>query len=44
MGYLMSLPAICIVTAAAKDNANLVWAAMGRGPYTFSRKLCAVSG
>lgn len=40
----MSLPVICVVTAAAKDNANLVWAAMGRGPNTFSRKLCAVSG
>lgn len=32
-------PVICIVTAAAKTNANLVWAAMGRGPDTFSRRL-----
>jgi hypothetical protein len=32
-------PVICIVTAAAKNNANLVWAAMDRGPDTFSRKL-----
>lgn len=38
----MTLPVICVVTAAAKDNANLVWAAMGRGPNTFTRKLCAI--
>jgi hypothetical protein len=38
----MSLPSICIVTAAAKDDANLVWLAMGRGPNTFTRKLCAI--
>lgn len=37
----MTLPSICVVTAAAKDDANLVWAAMGRGPNTFTRKLCA---
>ena len=36
----MILPSICIITAASKDNANLVWAAMGRGPNTFTRKLC----
>lgn len=35
----MSLPAICICTAAARDNVNLVWEAMNRGPGTFSRKL-----
>ena len=38
----MYLPSIAIVTAAAKDNANLVWAAMGRGPENFSEKLCAI--
>lgn len=32
-------PVICIVTAAAHVNANLVWAAQDRGPDTFSRKL-----
>lgn len=32
-------PVICIVTAAARVSANLVWAAMGRGPDTFSRRL-----
>ncbi len=39
---MAQLPAICVVTDAQKDNANLVWAAMGRGPSTFSRKLCAL--
>lgn len=29
-------PVICIIAAAAKTNANLVWAAMDRGPDTFS--------
>lgn len=38
----MNLPSICICTAAAKANVNRVWEAMGRGPGTFSRKLCAV--
>lgn len=37
----MNLPAICIVTAAKRDHANLVWDAMGRGPETFYRALCA---
>ena len=37
-------PVVCIVAAAAKDNANLVWAAMGKGPDTFSRRLAAASG
>jgi len=37
----MILPAICIVTDAQKTNINLVFAAMGFGPETFTRKLCA---
>lgn len=37
-------PVVCIVAAAAMVNANLVWAAMGRGPDTFSRRLAAASG
>ena len=37
-------PIICLVTAAAKANANLVWAAWGKGPDTFSRRLAAKSG
>lgn len=32
-------PCVGIVKAADKDNANLVWAAWGKGPDTFSRKL-----
>lgn len=32
-------PVVCVVTNAAKTDANLVWAAMGRGPNTFIRKL-----
>lgn len=32
-------PVVCIIAAAAMVNANLVWAAMGKGPDTFSRKL-----
>lgn len=32
-------PVVCIVTAAKKDDANLTWAAWGKGPDTFSRKL-----
>lgn len=38
----MQAPTICICTAAARTNINLIWEAMGRGPGTFSRKLCAV--
>lgn len=34
-------PVICIVTTAARDDANRVWAAMGRGPETFSVPLTA---
>jgi len=37
----MSLPSICIVTAAKRVSANRVWEAMGRGENTFARKLCA---
>lgn len=32
-------PCVGIVRAADRDNANLVWAAWGKGPNTFSRKL-----
>lgn len=32
-------PIVCIIKAADKANANLVWAAWGKGPDTFSRKL-----
>jgi len=38
----MSLPSICIVTAEAVVDARLVWLAMGRGPNSFIRKLCAI--
>jgi hypothetical protein len=38
---MANLPVVCVVTAAAMANANLVWAAMGRGPSNFTRKLCA---
>lgn len=36
---MANLPAICVCTAAARENVNKVWEAMGRGPGTFSRKL-----
>lgn len=39
----MNLPAICVVTNAHKVNLNLVYAAMGMGPETFTRKLCAIN-
>lgn len=39
----MTLPNIAVVAAAVKDNANAVLEAWGRGPNTFSRKLCAKS-
>lgn len=32
-------PIVCIVAADAKADANLVWAAWGKGPDTFSRRL-----
>lgn len=35
----MNLPVICVCTAAAQINVNRVWAAMGRGPGTFERRL-----
>lgn len=38
----MNLPFIAIVTDQYKVNLNLVFAAMGWGPETFTRKLCAV--
>ncbi len=39
---MSNLPFVGICTAAAKTNVDLVWEAMGRGPGTFSRKLCAI--
>lgn len=39
---MANLPVVCVVKDAVKDDANLVWAAWGRGPNTFSRKLCAL--
>lgn len=38
----MALGIVCIVAAAHKTNINLVFAARGHGPETFTRKLCAV--
>lgn len=37
----MALGIVCIVTDAQKTNINLVFAARGMGPETFTRKLCA---
>lgn len=37
----MNLPSVCTITAAKKTDINLVFAAMGEGPETFTRKLCA---
>lgn len=41
MGYISmtTQPCVGIVKAADRTNANLVWAAWGKGPNTFSRKL-----
>lgn len=39
---MSNLPFVGICTAAAKINVDLVWEAMGRGPGTFSRKVCAL--
>lgn len=36
---MSQLPVVCIIAAASKDDGNLVWAAQGRGPDTFSRRL-----
>lgn len=38
----MLLPSVCIVTDAHRVNLNRVFQAMGEGPETFSRKLCAI--
>jgi hypothetical protein len=38
----MALGIVCIVAAAHKNNLNLVFAARGLGPETFTRKLCAI--
>lgn len=38
----MALGIVCIVTDAQKTNLNLVFAARGLGPETFTRKLCAI--
>jgi len=32
-------PIVCLIKATDRDNANLVWAAWGKGPETFSREL-----
>lgn len=38
----MTIGIVCIVTDAKKNDINLVFAARGMGPGTFTRKLCAV--
>ena len=38
----MTIGIVCLVTDAQKVNINLVFAARGMGPETFSRKVCAV--
>lgn len=38
----MALGIVCIVTDAQKTNLNRVFAARGRGPETFTRKLCGI--
>ena len=38
----MNAPSIVICTAAVRDDINLIWEAMGRGPNNISRKLCAI--
>lgn len=38
----MTIGIVCLVTDAQKANINLVFAARGMGPETFSRKVCAI--
>lgn len=38
----MALGIVCIVAAAHKTNINLVFAARGHGPETFTRRLCVI--
>lgn len=38
----MALGIVCIITDAQKTNINLVFAARGHGPETFTRKLCTI--
>lgn len=38
----MDAPAIVVALDAVRDDINLIWAAMGRGPDNLSRKLCAI--
>lgn len=38
----MTLPYIATITAAFKDDLNLTLAAVGWGPESFTRKLCAI--
>lgn len=38
----MTLGIVCLVTDAYKININLVFAARGMGPETFTRKVCAI--
>jgi hypothetical protein len=39
----MTLGIVCIITAAKKAHINLVFAARGLGPETFTRALCAIN-
>lgn len=39
----MALGIVCTVAAAKKTDINLVFAARGHGPETFTRKLCAIN-
>lgn len=39
----MALGIVCIVSDAKKTDLNLVFAARGLGPETFTRKLCAIN-
>lgn len=38
----MTIGIVCLVTDAQKTNINLVFAARGHGPETFTRKVCAL--
>lgn len=38
----MTIGIVCLVTDGQKPNINLVFAARGMGPETFSRKVCAI--
>lgn len=40
---MANAPCICICVESAREDLDAIWAAMGRGPVTFERKLCSIN-